>query len=46
MTAIYSYHIKNEKKNRIDTVFDGVKPAVFLEEKISKGRGAAFTPKE
>ena len=28
------------------TVFAGVKAAVFLEEKISKSRGAAFTPKE
>ena len=28
------------------TVFAGVKAAVFLEEKISKSRGAAFTAKQ
>ena len=31
---------------RLTTVFAGVKAAVFLEEKISKSRGAAYAAKE
>ena len=30
----------------VNTVFAGVKAAVFLEEKISKSRGAAYATKE
>ena len=38
--------MKTRTKSKCHTVFAGVKAAVFLEEKISKSRGAAFAAKE